>query len=118
MKVRGDLVDLGLRVLDHQLVDESGIRCGKIDDIELAPGDDSRFEVSALLSGPRAQRRRLPAWLRRLSGWFGADVEHRVEWSHVANIGAAVELDCVAEDIALGAGDRKVRDIVERLPRS
>jgi hypothetical protein len=116
-QIRGDKIDLGLRLLDHQLVDSEEMRCGKVDDIAFE-GEGDELVVVALLSGPRAQGRRLPNWMRRIVGWIGRDVEHRVEWQHVAGIDSAIRLSSPSEELKLGEGDRKLRPLVERLPRS
>jgi sporulation protein YlmC with PRC-barrel domain len=116
--LRGNELDVALRLLDHQLVGSDEVRCGKVDDVALEP-DGGELVVAALLSGPRAQRRRLPAWASRLSRWVGRDVEHRVDWEHVEKIEAAIKLDQPAEALGLGAGDRNARDLIpERIPKS
>ena len=74
--------------------------------------------VAALLSGPQAQRRRMPRWLREMSLWFGGAAEHRIEWARVARIEARVELDRPAEELGLGAGDRAMERFVDWMPRS
>jgi sporulation protein YlmC with PRC-barrel domain len=117
-RVTGDEIDIALRLLDHQLRDSDEVRCGKVDDV-LLERDGQETVVTALLSGPRAQRRRLPGWAGRFSRWFGRDVEHRVPWKHVKRIEATIELDLRGEELGLGAGDRNAADLIpERLPRS
>lgn len=63
-----DYLPLGLRVLDEQLVDASGRRCGRVEDIELdgEPGRPTR--VTAILCGATAWKRRLPIPGRPLPG--------------------------------------------------
>jgi hypothetical protein len=118
MSMRGTEVDVGLRLLDHQLIDSEEIRCGKIDDIQFET-IEGQLVVAALLSGPRAQRRRLPNWAARFAQWFGRDVEHRVEWSHVDKIDAPIRLDCPGGEVGLGEGDRNAKDLIsERVPKS
>ncbi|HEV7918838.1 MAG TPA: hypothetical protein VGO97_04605 [Solirubrobacterales bacterium] len=116
MRVRTEDVDIGLRLMDHQLLDALEIRCGKVDDLELAE-DEHGLYVSALLSGPRAQSRRGGSILRRAIGWIGRDVEHRVEWSHVRTVATTVELRGEAEDYGLGEGDRLLKPLIEKLIR-
>jgi hypothetical protein len=70
--VEGERLDLVYRVLDLQLVDVDGRRCGKVDDVELS-GEPLR--ATALLSGTgtfpdRLPRRLLPRLARRLVGRF------------------------------------------------
>jgi hypothetical protein len=44
--------DIGLRVLDHQLLDKDGRRCGNVDDLAIEGGPGDVPEVVALLVGP------------------------------------------------------------------
>ena len=106
-------------LLDHQLLDRDGRRCGNVDDVLLEGGPGERLVVAALVSGPGAWRRRLPrswrpvAWgLERL---FGTGETH-VPWSAVRDIGATVELDVRASDVGLGRGDDVAGRWFDRLP--
>ena len=70
-------LDIGLGLLDHQLVDAEGRRCGNVDDLELAVRDgDAR--VTAILVGP-------PVWkargrLGRLAAFITPGATVRVPW--------------------------------------
>jgi hypothetical protein len=44
-------IDLGLGIVDHQLVDSEGRRCGKVDDLELEGFGGDSPRVAALVSG-------------------------------------------------------------------
>jgi sporulation protein YlmC with PRC-barrel domain len=108
-------IDLGLGILDHQLVDRDGRRCGKVDDLELeglsggaAPG------VAAILSGPSAWRTR--GLLGRVAAAAARRQLVRVPWVEVRNVGSAVELRKTARELRLGRGDDHIRRYVERLP--
>jgi hypothetical protein len=116
MRVRSGEVDIGLRLLDHQLVDAVERRCGKVDDIEFAI-DDQGLYVAALLTGPRAQARRCGPWLRRVIGWIGRDVEHRVPWPEVRVVDVTIELLKGAEDLGLADGEERLSPLIKRLPR-
>jgi sporulation protein YlmC with PRC-barrel domain len=113
MKQHGE-IDLGLGLLDHQLVDSEGIRCGKVDDLELEGVQEGRPCVSAILVGPRALAHR--GLLGRLWSalWSGRVV--RVPWDEVEDVGAGVFLRKPAAELRLGTGDRRVRPLVEWLP--
>jgi len=108
-------------ILDHQLLDRDGRRCGNVDDLELAgePGGD--LVVVAILSGPGEFRRRLPrvarplAWL--LERAFGTGVT-RVEWTDVDGHEGAIELRGRATDYGLGAGDDVAGRWIARIPGS
>ena len=91
-----DRLDIGLRVLDHQVLDCDGRRCGKVDDVAIEGGPGEQAEVTALFVG-----RRRPV---------------RVPWSEVADVNSAVQLRGRAEEYGLGRGDDIVRPWIERVP--
>ena len=43
---------VGRNILDHQLLDKDGRRCGNVDDLALEGGAGEALEVVAILSGP------------------------------------------------------------------
>jgi sporulation protein YlmC with PRC-barrel domain len=109
-------IDLGLGVLDHQLIDSDGRRSGKVDDLELEGVRDGPPRVVAILTGP-------PAWTGRgLLGRLAARVARgelvRVPWDEVAAVEAGVRLRKRAGELRLGRGDDRARPLVEKLPGS
>jgi sporulation protein YlmC with PRC-barrel domain len=119
----GDRMDLVYRVLDEQLVDIDGRRCGRVDDVELEgdPGEPPR--LSAILSGSGVWHRRMPRPLRAIgarifgSGVFGQDVI-RVPFSQVEDITSVVRLKAKARELGLAQGDDRAATFVAKLPRS
>ena len=115
----GEPLFVAHRLLDEQILDCDGRRCGRVDDLELR-GSPPR--VSALLVGEALYPRRLPGrrlrrLARRLSGpetWCKYGL--RVPWEVVAEIGAAIHLRGKAEDLGLGHGDDPDRWLVRSLP--
>ena len=112
----GDAIDLALGVLDHQLVDSDGRRCGKVDDLELEGLSDERPHVAAILSGPPAWRGRGP--LGRLAARLVRGRAVRIAWSDVREVASAVHLSRTATELGLGRGDDHARGLVERIPGS
>lgn len=116
--MREDWFEVGYRLLDDDLVDSEGRRCGKVDDLELEgkPGGSAR--IGAILHGPGAFAGRLPrplAWIvRRL---FGTEIV-RVPWDEVKEISAVVKLKHPAEKLGLGRGDDRARHLVSWIPGS
>jgi sporulation protein YlmC with PRC-barrel domain len=108
-------VDLGLGLLDHQLLDSEGRRCGNVDDLELEVGEGEP-RVTAILSGPPVWRSR--GVLGRLASWIASDDTVRVPWDEVAKIEAAVHLRKTCRELRLGRGDDRARPWVERIPGS
>jgi hypothetical protein len=116
-------MDLVYRVLDDQLVDVDGHRCGRADDIQFDGGLGERPVVHAILSCSGTWHRRLPRPLRSLgarvfgTGVLGGDVL-QVPWDEVDDLGSVIRLKARARDLGLGQGDRRQARIVARLPDS
>jgi hypothetical protein len=108
----GDELDLAYRVLDLDLVDSDGIRCGKVDDLEFdgAPGEPAY--VSAVVTGIGALPARFPRRLRELASRVFRGGETCVAWDQVEDFDAAVELATTAVELGLGRGDRDLADLV------
>jgi sporulation protein YlmC with PRC-barrel domain len=111
---RGEL-DIGLHVLDHQILDKNGRRCGNVDDLGIEGGPGERPEVVALLVGPGYWGERAGR-LGRLAGWIGGGSKVRVEWSEVAKVDSAVHLRSEATKLGLGRGDDRLRPYVAKIP--
>ena len=111
----GDELDLGLGVLDHQLVDSEGRNCGNADELVLSGLSGGEPEVTEILVGGKAWRGR--GLLGRIAAALSGDAVH-VPWSEVAEVGAVVTLKRTARDLRLGRGDDRAAKLVERLPGS
>jgi sporulation protein YlmC with PRC-barrel domain len=110
-------LDLGLGLLDHQLVDSEGRRCGNVDDLELEGVREGEPRVTAILVGPPVWRGR--GWLGRLASFVAPGGQTvRVPWEEVDKIDAAVHLKKTAQELRLGRGDDRARRWVERIPGS
>jgi hypothetical protein len=113
-----ELVDLGLMLLDRQLLDSGGRRCGKVDDLEIEGAPGAEAKVSAIVSGPAA-------WSSGSRGplaWLAARVAHadavRIELDKVESGGAVIELRSSAEELGLGQGDDRAARWLRGLPGS
>lgn len=106
-------LDLGLGVLDHQLVDSEGRNCGNVDDLEIAGLTSAEPEVTEILVGGNAWKGR--GVLGRLAAALSGDAVH-VPWREVGEIAAVVRLKRTAPELRLGRGDDKAARIVKRLP--
>jgi sporulation protein YlmC with PRC-barrel domain len=108
-------LDLGLGLLDHQLVDRDGRNCGKVDDLELAGLAGDAPEVTAILVGGNAWRGR--GLLGRLAAALSGNAVH-VPWGTVDEVSAVVTLKQTATELRLGRGDDRAARLVRRLPGS
>ena len=109
-------LDLGLGLLDHQLLDSDGRRCGNVDDLELEGVGEGEPRVTAILSGPPVWRGR--GVLGRLASWIASGDTVRVPWEEVERIEAAVHLRKTCSELRLGRGDDRARPWIERIPGS
>jgi sporulation protein YlmC with PRC-barrel domain len=115
MKTTGE-IDLGLGVLDHQLVDSEGRRCGKVDDLELEGLSHGTPKVVAIVAGVGAWRGR-GIVARFAAGLVRARIA-RVPWAEVEAVASAVQLKRSARELRLGRGDDRARLLIERIPKS
>ena len=108
----GHELDLAYRLLDLDLVDCEGRRCGKVDDLEFSgrPGDTTY--VSALATGPAAMPARFPRRLRRFAARIFRGGETKVSWDQVERFDATVELRSTAAQLGLAQGDLWLAELV------
>ena len=107
-------IDLGLGLLDHQLLDRDGRRCGKVDDLELEGVRDGAPRVGAFLTGAPVWRGR--GRLGRLAARLGRGRVVRVPWQEVTDCEAGIHLRGAAAEYGLGRGDDRAATLVERIP--
>jgi sporulation protein YlmC with PRC-barrel domain len=110
-------------VLDKQMVDRSGRRCGKVDGLVLRLGEDGQPRVTRIEVGGGTLARRLwPRLARRaaaLARWCGVREGHpyHIPWSRVTDVAMEVKLDLDAPHTELDAAERRLRErIVARIP--
>ena len=111
--MNGEL-DLGLGVLDHQLLDADQRRCGNVDDLELEELTSGELRVAAVLSGPGVWRGRgrLGTLAARLAGRGVVSVA----WEEVESLDSAIRLRRPAAELGLGRGDDRAGRWVSRIP--
>jgi sporulation protein YlmC with PRC-barrel domain len=108
-------------VLDKQLIDRNGLRCGKVDGIVLDTSGNGPPRVAFLQSGPVTLARRLGAWPARIAAWVArggprGGEPYRIPWSRVSAVGREVKVDLDAERSKLLAGEHWLRHrVVEKL---
>jgi sporulation protein YlmC with PRC-barrel domain len=107
--------DISLHVLDHQLLDKNGRRCGNVDDLAIEGGPGEEAEVVAILVGPGYWGQRA-GLIGRMAGWIGGGARVRVDWGDVGKVDSAVELKKTATELGLGRGDDRLRPYVDKIP--
>jgi hypothetical protein len=103
-------IHIGHNILDHQLLDRDGRRCGNVDDLAIEDAD-----VVAIFSGPGYWPSRA-GWLGRLAGWLGGSGRVRIAWDEVAKVDSAVHLRRTAPEYGLGRIDDRLRPYLEHIP--
>jgi sporulation protein YlmC with PRC-barrel domain len=116
--MREDEFDIGFRLLDEELIDSDGRRCGKVDDVDLAGKPGEQVTIAAILVGPGAYVPRLPGRLRGVGERLAGKRTIRVPWEEVEEVEATVRLKRQARDLGLGEGDRSARRMVAWIPGS
>jgi sporulation protein YlmC with PRC-barrel domain len=117
MSVPGTQVNLGLRLLDDQLLDSDEHRCGRVDDVQLRGAPGSRTEVSALLVGPGSWPGRLRKPAADLVEGVAPGYMHFIPWSEVTRIGTSVRLLHTARELGLETTDGRNAQWVGSPPR-
>lgn len=107
-------VDLALGILDHQLLDSDGRRCGNVDDLELGDIRAGAPTVEAILAGPPVWRGR--GAIGRVAAALARGRTARVPWSEVAEVDSGVRLKQPAREYGLGRGDDRARRYVAWIP--
>jgi hypothetical protein len=116
-------MDLVYRVLDDQLVDVDGRRCGRADDLEFEGELGAPPRLHAILSGSGTWHRRMPRRLRGIgarifgAGVLGDDVI-QVPWDEVDGIGSVIKLRAKASELGLAQGDDRDAMFVAKFPKS
>ena len=103
-------IDLGLGVLDHQIVDRDGRNCGNVDDLELTGLSNGAPEVTEILVGGNAWRGR--GLFGRLAAAVSGNAVH-VPWSRVDDVSSVVTLKDTAPELRLGRGDDRAARLVK-----
>ena len=108
-------IDIALRVLDRQLLDKNGRRCGNVDDLAIEGGVGEKPEVVALLVGPGYWRQRA-GWTGAIAGWLGGNGKVKVPWQDVVRVDSGIELKKTAPELGLGRGDDRLRRYFDKIP--
>jgi sporulation protein YlmC with PRC-barrel domain len=108
--MRPNEVDLALHLLDDQILDAEGKRCGRVDDVELKGGPREATAVAALLVGPAVWPARLPRPLDSALQLLVPGPAFCVDWEVVQEVNTTVNLSRKAEELGIGQNDgRSVR---------
>jgi hypothetical protein len=105
-------LDLAYRLLDLDLVDRDGRRCGKVDDIELAGGPGEPLYVAAIVAGPGAMPARFVRRLRGIARRIFRGGKTTISWRVVDDFDSAVRLNRTAAQLGLARGDRELAKLV------
>jgi len=116
--MREDAFEVAYKLLDAELVDSDGWRCGRVDDLEIHGEPGSPAHLAGILSGPGAYSDRVPRGIRRLTARILGEDLVRVPWDAVEDIAETVRLKRRREDLGLGSGDTAAARVVARIPGS
>jgi hypothetical protein len=103
---QNEQIDLAYRLLDLDLVDSEGRRCGKVDDLELEGGPGELTYVAAIRTGPGALPARFRPRFRGIARRLLRSGFKSVPSELVDDFDSAVTLTKTAEELGLAAGER------------
>jgi sporulation protein YlmC with PRC-barrel domain len=108
-------------LLDKQMIDRHGRRCGKVDGVVLEVGEGAPRVVGLEIGGGTLARRfgpRLARWAASVARFWGLRGQpYRIPWYRVKNVGLEVALDLDARRSGLDAAEKLLRDrLVRRIP--
>jgi sporulation protein YlmC with PRC-barrel domain len=109
-------LDLALTVLDRQLVDRDGHKCGRVDDIRLSGHPGQPLTVESLVVGAGAWQRRMRSPVGRLLSRLGGQRVVEVPWSEVRGVTHVVKLRASAADLGLARGDAQAGKLLRKVP--
>jgi sporulation protein YlmC with PRC-barrel domain len=122
----GRVIDVGLEVLDRQIVDSEGRLAGKVDDLELVFPENGSVPpyVVAIISGPGALARRLGgrlgAWIEAAHGRLHDErppSPARVPFSVVKRLGNHVEVSVERASLESDLSERWVSEhVIGKIP--
>jgi sporulation protein YlmC with PRC-barrel domain len=124
MSADGRELDLGLHLLDRQVIDSQDRLVCNVDDVELELDETGHPCVTAILVGPRALGPRIGG---RLGHWFVAvaarlaDSEQppRIDFGQVTDIGNAIKVSRTVQELNVTPLEDWVRDnVIARIPGS
>jgi hypothetical protein len=122
-KPPGRVIDLGLHLLDRQVIDRDKQLVCKVDDIAFERGGDGALYVARILVGPRALGRRvggrLGVWIRSIAERQSTGPMPSIDFALVDDIGSAVTLAASRDDLEVAPLEDWVREhIISRVPGS
>jgi sporulation protein YlmC with PRC-barrel domain len=111
-------LDLALTVLDRQLIDREGRKCGRVDDIELSGQPGQPLIVDSLVVGAGAWQGRVRPPIWRLLSRLGGNQVVEVPWSEVCGVTHVVKLQSTAAELGLARGDARAGALLGRMPKA
>ena len=110
----GDHIGLAHHVLDHQLLDTRGERCGKADDVALREVE-GRWELHAILAGAGVLQARYPGRLMRWLVGLGGSEQVVVPARAIGTVDGHVHLTTAAPSLGLASGEQRAAGTVARI---
>jgi hypothetical protein len=106
-------IDLAYRLLDLDLVDSDGIRCGKVDDLVIEGDPGGPAYVVAIRTGIGALPARFAPWLRAVGKRVFRGNTTDIPSGQVEDFDSAVHLNTTAEQLGIASGDRRLGRLFE-----
>ena len=124
MTERPDPLRVDFHLLDRQIVDHTGAKVGKVDDVEVDIDAEGRLAVTALLVGQLALGRRIRGpvgrWLAGVATRLRPESEPpplRIAFDHVTHIDSEITIGVRRELLATPPLEAWLREkVIDRIP--
>jgi sporulation protein YlmC with PRC-barrel domain len=110
----GEQIGLAHHLLDHQMLDTRGERCGKADDVALREVD-GRVELHAILAGAGVLQARYPGPLMHWLVGLGGSEQVVVPAHVIGKVDGHVHLTQSAPSLGLASGEQRAAGTVARI---
>jgi sporulation protein YlmC with PRC-barrel domain len=113
---KGQSIKVFSELRDLEIFDKDGELCGIADDLEFDGKPGGALRVAAILVGPGAYGRRLPAPVRWLVHRLVGQGLVRVPWEAVEHVTSRITLNRTAEELGLNRVERRLRPLIQKAP--
>jgi sporulation protein YlmC with PRC-barrel domain len=110
-------IRLNAQILDREVIDSEFSPCGKIADVEFKGEPGKPLRITAILLGPGAWSKRLPASLQLLAEKTLGKDEIPIPWEQIKGIGSHIQLRSNVYDLKLNQPDLKLAPKFRKLPK-
>jgi len=105
------------RLLDCQIMDKNGVRCGKVDDIAIEGKPGQKLIATNIIVGVGNWHKRKRDIFSRLFVWFIPHTTPRqLPLAKIKRVDPLIELICSKEEIYISSLEKKITSVLSHIP--